>query len=109
MHWAYLSIAILAEVAGSAALKQSDGFTRLGTGILAIAAFAIALFFLSLSLREITLGVAYAVWAGVGIVAVSIVGVTVFRQSLDIPAVIGIALIVSGVIVINTLSSTTAH
>ena len=105
MHWAYLSIAILAEVAGSAALKQSDGFTRIGTGVLAIAAFAIALFFLSLSLREITLGVAYAVWAGVGIVAVSIIGVTVFRQPLDMPAVIGIALIIGGVVVINTLSN----
>ena len=109
MHWAYLFIAIIAEVAGSAALKQSDGLTRIVPAILAIAAFIIALLFLSLSLRVLTLGIAYAIWAGVGIVAVSVIGVVVFRQTLDIPAIIGIALIVSGVIVINTLSHSTAH
>ncbi|TQV79176.1 DMT family transporter [Denitrobaculum tricleocarpae] len=109
MHWVYLSIAILAEVAGSAALKQSYGFTRMWPAVLAVTAFVTALFFLSLTLRVLPLGIAYAIWAGVGVVAVSLLGLVVFRQALDTPAMIGIALIVGGVIVINTLSDTTGH
>lgn len=107
MHWLYLSIAILAEVAGSAALKQSDGFTRMGPAVLAVGAFVTALFFLSLTLRVLPLGIAYAIWAGVGVVVVSLLGLVVFRQTLDAPAMIGIAFIVGGVVVINTLSDTT--
>ncbi|TQV86046.1 multidrug efflux SMR transporter [Exilibacterium tricleocarpae] len=109
MHWLYLAIAIVAEVAGSIALKQSDAFTRVGPSALTVAAVVTALFFLALALRTIPLGVAYAIWAGAGIVLISIVGVVVFRQSLDLPAMIGIALIVSGMIVINMLSSSTTH
>ena len=109
MHWVYLSIAILAEVGGSTALKQSDGFTRIGPAAIAIAAFVTSLFFLSLCLRVVPLGIAYAIWAGVGIILVSVIGVVVFRQTLDMPAMVGIALIISGVIVINTLSDSTPH
>ena len=107
MHWAYLCLGIVAEVAGSAALKQSDGFTKPVFAVLSLSSFCIALFFLSLALRVMPLGIAYAIWAGVGIVLVSLLGVVVFHRALDTPAIVGIALIVGGVIVVNTLSSST--
>lgn len=109
MHWIYLFLAVIAEVVGSAALKQSCGFTKLAFTSLSIASFVIALFFLSLALRVLPLGIAYAIWAGVGIVLVSLIGVVVFRQTLDVAAVAGIALIIGGVVVINTLSHSTPH
>ena len=109
MHWAYLALAIVAEVTGSAALKQSAGFTKPVFTFLSVASFGIALFFLSLALRAVPLGIAYAIWAGVGIVLVSLLGAVLFRQTLDIPAVVGIALSVAGVIVINTLSNSASH
>lgn len=109
MHWVYLGLAIIAEVAGSAALKQSFGFTRPGFALLSIASFSVALFFLSLALRVVPLGIAYAMWAGIGIILVSLLGVVVFRQSLDAAAIGGIGLIVAGVVVINTLSGSTTH
>ena len=107
MHWAYLGLAIVAEVAGSAALKQSVGFTRPGFAFLSLTGFAVALFFLSLALRVVPRGIAYAIWAGAGIVLVSLLGLVVFRQTLDAAAIVGIGLIICGVIVINTLSSST--
>ena len=109
MHWMYLILAIAAEVTGSAALKQSAGFTKLSFAALSVASFAVALFFLSLALRVVPLGIAYAMWAGIGIVLVSLVGVVVFRQTLDFAAIAGIGLIVAGVIVINTLSNSTTY
>ena len=109
MHWVYLGLAIIAEVAASTALKQSAGFTRPGFACLSVAGFAIALFFLSLALRVVPLGIAYAIWAGTGIVLIALLGVVLFGQTLDSPALTGIALIVCGVIVINTLSASTAH
>ncbi|GAA0479160.1 SMR family transporter [Parasphingorhabdus litoris] len=109
MHWIYLGIAIAAEVAGSAALKESAGFTKLGFAAFSVASFAVALFFLSLALRVVPLGIAYAMWAGIGIVLISLLGVVVFRQTLDFAAIAGIGLIITGVIVINTLSNATTH
>lgn len=109
MHWMYLGLAIAAEVAGSAALKQSAGFTKLSFAALSVASFAVALFFLSLALRVMPLGIAYAIWAGIGIVLISLIGVVVFRQTLDVAAIAGIGLIVAGVIVLNTLSNATTH
>ena len=109
MHWMYLGLAIVAEVAGSAALKQSAGFTKLSFAALSVASFAAALFFLSLALRVVPLGIAYAIWAGIGIVLISLIGVFVFRQALDFAAIAGIGLIVAGVMVINTFSDATTH
>ena len=109
MHWVYLGLAIVSEVAGSAALKQSLGFTKPGFALILLVSFSVSLFFLSLALRVVPLGIAYAIWAGIGIVLVSLVGVVLFRQTLDIAAMAGIGLIVAGVIVINTLSSSTTH
>jgi len=104
MHWVYLMIAILAEVAATSALKASEGFTRLWPSVIVVLGYGAAFYFLSLTLRTIPVGVAYAVWSGIGIVLISLIGWIVYRQSLDVPTIIGIALILAGVVVINLLS-----
>ncbi len=109
MHWLYLTIAIVAEVAGGSALKLSQGFTRLGPSTFAVLGFGVALFFLALALRTLPLGIAYAVWAGSGTALITLLGVVIFRQPLDLAGCLGIALIVSGVVVINTLSKAVYH
>ena len=109
MQWIYLAIAIVSEVVATSALKASEGFTRLVPSVLVVVGYALAFYFLSLTLRTIPLGVAYAIWAGVGVALVALVGWVVYHQSLDIPALIGIALIVSGVIVLNLFSKTVVH
>lgn len=109
MNWIYLSVAILGEVVGTSALKQSYGFTRPLPTVLAILAFVVAFYFLSLTLKVLPIGVVYAIWSGVGIVLISLLGYFFFHQRLDLPAMIGIGLILAGVIVINTLSSSAPH
>ncbi len=109
MDWVYLMIAIAAEVVGTSALKASEGFSRPVPTLITGIGYAVAFFFLALTLRTIPMGVAYAVWSGVGIVLISLVGWLAFRQSLDTPALIGLGLIVAGVVVINGFSSTTGH
>jgi len=100
----YLGLAILAEVIGTSSLKASDGFSRLAPAALALAAFALAFYFLALALRTIPVGVAYAVWSGIGIVLISVSSRLLFGQALDAAALVGIALILAGVLVINLLS-----
>lgn len=109
MQWIYLAIAIVSEVVATSALKSAEGFTRFVPSALVVVGYALAFFFLSLTLRTIPLGVAYAIWAGVGVALVALVGWVVYHQSLDIAALIGIALIVSGVIVLNLFSKTVVH
>jgi len=102
-----LSFAILAEVVATSALKASDGFTRLGPSIVVVVGYAIAFYFLALTLRSMPLGVAYGLWSAVGVILISIVGWVAFQQKLDLPAMIGLALIVAGVLVVNLMSKTT--
>lgn len=109
MQWLYLAIAIVAEVAATSALKASDGFTRLVPVLIVVIGYGAAFFFLSLTLRSIPVGIAYAVWSGVGIFLISSIGWLVFDQTLDVPAVIGLALIVAGVVVLNVFSRSIAH
>ena len=109
MNWLFLSIAIIAEVIATSALKAADGFTRLGPSLVVIAGYGIAFYFLSLALRGIPVGVAYAVWSGVGIVLISVIGWLAFGQTLDAAAVFGIGLIMAGVIVLNVYSRTSVH
>ncbi|TXM92445.1 multidrug efflux SMR transporter [Methylobacterium sp. WL30] len=109
MNWIYLAIAIVAEVIGTSALKASAGFSRPVPLLITVAGYGVAFFFLALTLRTIPMGVAYAVWSGVGIVLISLVGWLMFRQGLDAPALIGLGLIVAGVVVINGFSSTAGH
>jgi small multidrug resistance pump len=109
MNWLYLMVAIIAEVIATSALKATAGFTRLIPSLLVIVGYGTAFYFLSLTLRSIPLGIAYALWSGIGIVLVSIVGWLLYRQHLDLPAIIGIALIISGVLVINLFSKSAGH
>lgn len=106
ISWVYLSIAIFAEIIATTALKSAAGFTRLWPSVITITGYGIAFYCLSLSLRYIPVGVAYAVWSGVGIVAISLIGIFAFKQHLDTAALIGIGLIITGVIVLNVFSKT---
>lgn len=109
MKYLYLALAIALEVTGSTFLKASDGFTKLIPSIITAIAFALCFFFLSQALKTIPLGIAYAIWAGVGIVLTAAISVVIFKQSLDAPAIIGIILIISGVLVMNLFSKASAH
>lgn len=107
--WLFLVIAIFAEVAATSALKSSEGFTKLAPSVVVVVGYGMAFYFLSLSLKAIPLGIAYAVWAGVGIVLVAAIAWLLHGQKLDLWAFVGIGLIVSGVAVINLLSKTATH
>jgi len=106
MHWLYLTVAILSEVVATSALKAAEGLSRWGPVTLVLAGYALAFYFLSLTLRTIPLGIAYAIWAGVGVALVSVAGWFIYRQALDAGAIIGITLIVAGVIVLRLFSKT---
>jgi small multidrug resistance pump len=109
VNYLYLAAAIICEVVGTSALKASDGFSRLWPTLLMALCFAAALFCLSQTLRTIPLGIAYAIWCGVGIILIALSGWFVFRQSLDAAALIGMALIIAGVLVINLMSKSVAE
>jgi small multidrug resistance pump len=109
MKWLYLFIAIVSEVVATSALKASQGFTRLTPSILVVAGYGAAFYLLSLTLRSIPVGVAYALWSGVGILLVSIAGIVLYRQTLDFPAILGIVLIVAGVVVLCLFSKSAVH
>jgi small multidrug resistance pump len=108
-HWLLLALAIGAEVIGTSFLKAAEGFTKPGPSIVVLVCYAAAFYFLSLTLRTLPVGIAYAIWSGVGVVLIALVGWLVFGQSLDLAAIIGMALIVAGVIVLNAFSSTLSH
>lgn len=108
-QWFFLSIAIVSEVVATSALKASNGFTQLWPSLLVVAGYAIAFFFLSLTLRTIPVGVAYAIWSGAGIVLIALIAWLVFGQSLDTPAIIGLALIIAGVVVLQVFSKSAVH
>jgi small multidrug resistance pump len=105
----YLAIAILCEVIATSALKASDGFARLWPSLVTVAGYGVAFYCLSLTLRTIPVGVAYAIWSGVGIVLIAAIGWTWFGQRLDAPAIVGLALIIAGVLIINLFSKSVAH
>ena len=109
MAYALLAMAIISEVIGSTFLVKSEGFTKLLPSLAVVVLFSLAFYLLSQVIKVIPLGIAYAIWAGVGIVLTALIGYFVFRQSLDFAAMIGIALIVSGVVVINLFSNSTGH
>lgn len=104
-----LLLAIICETAGTAFLKQSEQFTRLGPSLATIAGYACSFYLLSITLKTIPVGIAYAIWSGVGIVLISLIGLVMFRQYLDAPAYIGIGLIITGVLVLNLCSKSVAH
>ncbi|CDG83491.1 SMR family transporter [Janthinobacterium agaricidamnosum] len=105
----YLAIAIIAEVAATSALKASDNFSRLVPSLVTVAGYCIAFWFLSLTIRVLPTGIVYAIWSGVGIVLISAVAWIWFKQSLDLPAMLGMGLIIAGVAVINLFSKSVSH
>ncbi|MBW4935708.1 DMT family transporter [Marinobacter sp. F4206] len=109
MNWVFLALAIVAEVVATSSLKASEGFTRLMPSVIVIFGYGVAFYLLGLALRTIPVGTAYAIWAGLGIVLVAAAGWLVFGQKLDAWGVVGMALIVSGVFVLNVLSRAGAH
>jgi len=109
MHWLQLSLAIAFETVATAALKASDGFTRWQPSLLCVLGYGCSFYLLSLALRTIAVGVAYAIWSGAGVVLISLAGVLLFKQRLDLPAMLGIGLIVAGVAVLNLSSASAQH
>ena len=104
MHWLYLSTAILAEVIATSALKAAEGFTRLTPSLIVIFGYGTAFYALSLTLRTMQVGTAYAIWSGVGTVLISLIAWLLYNQKLDAAAIAGITLIIAGVVIIKFLS-----
>jgi multidrug transporter EmrE-like cation transporter len=104
-----LALAILCEVAATSALKAADGFSRLAPSAVVVVGYGLAFYFLSLALRTIPVGIAYAIWSGVGIVMITAIGWVLFAQKLDAVALFGMALIIAGVLVINVFSGSAGH
>jgi small multidrug resistance pump len=104
MAYLYLAIAIVAEVIGTSALKAAEGFTRPLPSLVVAAGYGAAFYFLSLALKAIPVGIAYAIWSGVGVALITLIGWVLFKQRLDAPAMLGVALIVAGVVVIQVFS-----
>lgn len=107
--WVFLSIAIIAEVVATSALKASNGFSKPVPTLVVMLGYGAAFYLLALTLRTIPVGVAYAVWSGVGIVLITAVGWFWFGQRLELPALVGMALIIAGVVVLNVFSGSVAH
>ncbi|GAA5010285.1 multidrug efflux SMR transporter AbeS [Acinetobacter puyangensis] len=107
MSYVFLAIAIISEVIATSALKASNGFTVLIPSLITIVGYVIALFCLSLTLKTIPVGIAYAIWSGAGIILISTVGWVLYKQQLDLAALIGLGLMISGIIVINVFSKST--
>lgn len=104
-----LFLAIVFETIATSFLKQSEQFTKLAPSMFTILGYAAAFYCLSIVLKSIPVGIAYAIWSGVGIVLIALIGFFVFKQHLDLAAVIGLALIIAGVVVINVFSNSVSH
>ena len=104
MHWLYLALAIVAEVVATSALKAAEGFTLPWRVLFVVLGYGVAFYFLSLTLKVVPVGVAYAIWSGVGTALIAVIGWVVFGQTLDVAALIGLALIVAGVAVLQVFS-----
>jgi len=109
MAFVYLALAIVAEVVGTTALKASEGFTRLWPSVIVVVGYGLAFYLLALVLRTVPVGIAYAIWAGLGIVLVTVAGFVLYGEKPDLPALLGIAMIIGGVAVIQLFSSVSAH
>lgn len=109
MPYLMLALAVLAETVGTTALQASQQFTRLWPSLLTVVAYAIAFYLLSAVLRHLPVGIAYAMWSGLGIVFIAVIGFAVFGQRLDLPAILGMAMILGGILVIHLFSQSTPH
>lgn len=109
MAYLYLAIAILTEVIGTTALKASKEFTQLVPSVLVVLGYGASFYFMALALRSIPLGITYAIWSGLGVVMITLAGIFLYKEMPDLPAIIGMTLIISGLIVIHLFSKTAAH
>lgn len=109
MAYLYLALAILTEVAATSTLKATAEFTRLLPSLVVVAGYGASIYLLTLVLRSLPIGITYAVWAGMGIVLVALVGVVIYREVPDWPGMLGMAMIVGGVVVIHLFSKTVSH
>ncbi|MGR3795002.1 DMT family transporter [Vannielia sp. SX4] len=105
----FLVLAIVAETIGTVALPATKGFTRLAPAAVVVVAYAVSFYFLSLTVKVMPVGVVYAIWSGLGIVLIALMGFLLYNQRLDLPAVLGVGLILSGVLVLHLFSATTGH
>ncbi len=109
MGYVYLAVAILAEVIATTALKRTEQFTRLWPSLIVAVGYMVAFYFLTLVLDRMSVGVVYAMWSGLGIVLVTIVAAVLYRERPDATAIVGMALIVAGVLLMNLFSKTVSH
>ncbi|MGD9294494.1 MAG: SMR family transporter [Roseobacter sp.] len=109
LHYLYLFLAVLFETIGTTALQASQQFTRAGPTLLVVLAYGLAFYLLGLTLKFMPVGIVYAIWSGLGIFFIACIGYLVFGQRLDLPAIIGLGLIIAGILVIQLLSNTTQH
>ena len=109
MPYVILFCAVLAETIGTTALQASQSFTRLVPSVIVVVAYAAAFYLLGMALKFFPVGIAYAIWSGLGIVLIAIIGYAIFDQRLDLPAVLGMGLILAGILVINLFSNSGPH
>ncbi|QMU58442.1 MAG: QacE family quaternary ammonium compound efflux SMR transporter [Boseongicola sp.] len=109
VHYIYLFLAVLAETIGTTALQASYQFSRPGPSVIVVISYALAFYLLSLTLTIMPVGLVYAIWSGLGIAFIAIIGFAVFGQKLDAPAILGLAMILGGILVIHLFSNSTTH
>ncbi|MDW3225696.1 MAG: SMR family transporter [Paracoccaceae bacterium] len=109
MHYIYLIFAIIAETIGTTALQASQQFSRLWPSVLVVIAYGVSFYLLALALKFMPVGIVYAIWSGLGIVMIAIIGYVVFGQRLDLPAVLGLSLIILGILIIHLFSQSATH
>lgn len=109
MHYLYLFLAVVGEVVGTSTLKATEGFTRLWPTLIVVVAYGVAFYFLSLSVQRFPIGVLYAVWSGLGVVLIAIAGYVIYGDRLDLPAILGLTMIIAGVATIQIFSDTVRH
>lgn len=109
MHYIYLFIAVAAETVGTTALQASQQFSRLGPSLVVLAAYAFSFYMMGLTLKFMPVGIVYAIWSGLGILLIAVIGFVIFGQRLDLPAVLGMALILAGILIIHLFSKSSGH
>ncbi|BBU56217.1 MULTISPECIES: SMR family transporter [Mameliella] len=109
MPYVFLAFAVLAETIGTTALQASQQFTRVVPTAITIVAYAAAFYLLGIALKYFPVGIAYAIWSGLGIVFIAVIGLAVFGQKLDLPAILGMGMILAGILVIHLFSNTSPH
>ena len=107
--WIFLAVAIVSEVIATSALKASEGFTRFWPSLIVAVGYLIAFYFLSLTLKTMPVGIAYAIWSGVGVALIAVIAWIFLGQPLDLAAIIGLSLIMAGVVVLNVFSKSVSH